>query len=130
MEMKQAATELLKIADELEQEANEVTQFVCAKCNHTATLATINTRRVEAAQKAASDKDIVVSKITVNDEVSCPACGGVMAYVATEASEKFYIDPEKQAKDCPEGEKPNEEETDKEASAPVDYDNLNRYLGK
>jgi hypothetical protein len=93
MLMKKAADELLKIADEIEKEAAEVTQFVCDKCSHTASLATINSKRQAAAKEAG--ENVVVSDITVNDSIKCPACEGVMAYKATEASEAYYFDPRK-----------------------------------
>lgn len=111
MSLKQAADELLKIADDIEREAGEVTQFVCNKCNHTATIASINGLRKEAAEK--SEDNVVVSEITINDTLQCPACDGIMAYVASEASDAYYFDPEKKA--------------EKEASEPIDYDSLERY---
>lgn len=115
MSLKQAAEELLKIADEIEKEAEEVTHFVCDECNHTATLATINARRAEAAEGA--DQEVKVGMVTVNDVVSCPACGGNMKYHATEASSQYYFEPaeEKEA---------NVEE------GPIDYDSLKRYAGE
>ena len=115
MSMKQAAEELLKIADDIEQEAQEVTNFVCAECNHTATLATINQSRRTAAEQI--DENVRVADITVNDEIACPACDGVMSYQASDESEKYYIDT-KQA---------DEKEADKTASEPIDYDSLQRY---
>ena len=108
--MKKAADELLKIADEIEKEAAEVSQFVCDKCNHTATLATINGKRHTAAKEAG--ENVTVSDITVNDSIKCPACDGVMAYKATEASEAYYFDPDKKAAEEkePEEKKPEEKE--------------------
>jgi len=165
--MKKAADELLKIADQIDKEAAEVTQFVCNKCNHTAALATINSKRQAAAKEAG--ENVTVSDITVNDSIKCPACDGVMAYKATEASEAYYFDPDKKAKsdaeeeeadaeakakpkdeeeaadaeaaahsektETPEEEKAETLETQKkergegkhEASAPIDYDSLQRY---
>ncbi len=122
MSLKEASQELLKLADEIEKEANEVTQFVCDKCNHTATLATINQKR-EAVAKEAGEK-IVVTALTVEDKVHCPACEGVMAYKETEASAPYYLDTEKKAEDD-NGEE--EEEKEKKASEPIDYDSLKRY---
>lgn len=123
MTLKEASEELLKIADDIEKEANEVTEFVCAGCNHTATLAKINAKRVELAKEAG--ENVVVSPITVNDKVACPACGETMSYKATEASEKYYFDPEKAAAEekapVEEEKKPEEK---KKASEPVDYDKL------
>jgi len=142
MSMKQAAEQLLKIADDIEKDAAEVTSFVCNKCNHTATLAMINAKRKEAAkehQAAAAD-------ISVNDSIHCPACDGVMAYQETEASKPYYYDPDKAAavsqkeideekKETPEdqakeekGEKLHDEPHAKAASEPVDYDSLQRYM--
>jgi hypothetical protein len=150
MSMKQAADELLKIADEIETEAAEVTQFVCGSCNHTATLATINGKRVEAAQAAGTN--VVVSAVSVNDQIHCPACDGVMAYRETEASKNYYYDPDKAAADHDESkETPADEAAETPAvqkqegeegteihtpaqggsqnkiEASVDYDSLKRY---
>jgi len=116
MSLKKAAEELLKIADDIEKEAEEVTQFVCAKCNHTATLASINDFRKKAAEK--SEDKVTVSEVTVNDTLQCPACDGIMAYVASEASDAYYFDPEIKA---------TEEGEEKKASEPIDYDSLERY---
>jgi hypothetical protein len=140
MSMKQAAEDLLKVADAIDKEAAEVTQFVCDKCNHTATLATINARRKEAAEAAGSN--VTVSDIAVNDKIKCPACDGVMAYQETEASAPYYFDPDKKAKD-PDAPHSEEEETPKEETeeslktqekeqekgkhASIDYDSLERY---
>lgn len=117
MTLKEASEELLKIADDIEMEANEVTEFVCAGCNHTASLAKINGKRVELAKEAG--ENVTVSPITVNDKVACPACGGTMAYKATEAAEKYYFDPEKAA-----AEEKKPDEKDPKEKKPVDYDNL------
>jgi len=95
MSLKVAAEELLKIADEIEKDAAEITEFVCNKCNHTATMAAINAKRQEAGKVAG--ENVVVADITVNDSIQCPACDGVMAYRETEASAQYYFDPEKQA---------------------------------
>lgn len=151
--MKKAAEELLKIADEIEQEAATVTQFVCESCNHTASLASINAKRKTAAQEVG--ENVTVSDITVNDKIQCPACDGVMAYKATEASEAYYFDPDKKADDKPD-ETVEEEKAEKKAAehsektetpedeakeslkvqkeeraqgkhASIDYDSLKRY---
>jgi len=146
MSMKKAAEELLKIADDIDKDAAEVTQLVCDKCNHTATLADINSKRLEAAKQASQTekKDVTVASVGVNDKICCPACDGVMAYRATEASTPYYFD-EKAAKkdpDAPHSEKtetPAEEaaesvDTQKKEreqgahTAAVDYDSLQRYL--
>lgn len=116
MSLKNAAEELLKIADDIEKEAEGVTQFVCSSCNHTATLASINQKRKEAAENA--KEDVTVADITVNDTLQCPACDGVMEYSPTEASEAYYFSPEKEA---------SEEGEEKVASEPIDYDSLERY---
>lgn len=118
MSLKNAAEELLKVADEIEKEAADVTQFVCDKCNHTASLAAINQKRKEAAE--ASEDNVAVKDITINDTVNCPACDGVMAYKASKASDPYYFDPEQKEA----GEKP---ESKKAASEPIDYDSLERY---
>ena len=145
MSMKQAAEQLLKIADEIEKDASEVTSFVCNKCNHTAMLATINAKRKEAAKE---HKATTVADITVNDKLHCPACDGVMAYQETEASKPYYYDPSKTAdhdetKETPADEKaesPEVEKKEKEkgteipqkdkaaAEQPIDYDSLQRYM--
>lgn len=96
---KKAAEELLKIADEIEKDAGEVTQFVCDKCNHTASLAKINEMRRQAATEIQAEGEVVATDITVNDKLQCPACDGVMAYRETEASKSYYFDPDKTAKD-------------------------------
>ena len=131
MSLKQAAEELLKVADEIEKQAEEVTQFVCEKCNHTATLATINNARTEAAKEAG--ENVSVSKISVNDNILCPACGGKMSYTANEESEKFYFDPEKSAKEEDAGKKEMKMEEEKggcKESKVIDYDSLKRYSSK
>jgi hypothetical protein len=86
---KTAAESLIKIAETLEKEAADNTYFVCSKCNHTATLASINDRRVRTA-KERNVKN--VNAVTVNDKVSCPACEGVMTYAPTEDSAKYYVE--------------------------------------
>lgn len=120
--LKKAAEGLLKIAENIEKDAAEVTEFVCEDCNHTATLATINEKRIEAAKGC--EEDVKVAEITVNDKLTCPACGGVMSYRATEASAPYYIDEREAAED------EEEEEDEKKASEPIDYDSLNRYAKK
>ena len=150
MSMKEAAEELLKIADEIEEQADNVTHLVCDKCNHTATLAKINEKRKTAASE--SGENVTVTNVTVNDQVACPACDdGVMSYTATEESEKFYINDkeangaddtlkhekgESDAEEAAEQAKNPEEEGKKEkitekpvkeASEPIDYDSLKRY---
>jgi len=116
--LKEAAEGLIRVADEIEKEAAEVTEFVCDKCNHTAALATINAKRREAAEQA--DGEVTASEITVNDKIRCPACDGTMSYRPTEASAAYYSN---------ESEKTAEEE-EKEASEPIDYDSLTRYAKK
>jgi hypothetical protein len=118
MSLKNAAEELLKIADDIEKEAEEVTLFVCAGCNHTATLGAINQKRKEAAE--GSEDNVTVQDVTVNDTVKCPACEGDMAYKATKASDPYYFDPEKK-------EASEEKSEEKAASEPIDYDTLKRY---
>jgi len=108
MSMKKAAEELLKIADDIEKEAGDVTAFVCDKCNHTASLSSINEKRRVAAENV---ENVVVADITVNDKIECPACDGVMAYSETEESKAYYFEPKEAS-----------EETE-----PIDYDSLERY---
>jgi hypothetical protein len=144
MSLKQAAEQLLKVADEIEQKAAEVTEFSCDQCKHTTTLAKINAARKTAASEVG--ENVTVSDITVNDKITCPVptCEGVMAYQETEASAGFYYDPEKtvEAKDAPhseETETPAEEKAEslktqeKERAegahtASVDYDAIDRYI--
>lgn len=121
MSLKKTAEELLKIADDIEKEATEVTQFVCDKCNHTATLASINQKRKEAAK--AAGENVIVADMTVNDTVHCPACDGLMLYQANDPSEAYYFEPDKKAEEKEE----EKEEEEKEASEPIDYDSLKRY---
>lgn len=127
MSLKQAAEDLLKVADEIEKEAEEVTQFVCEECNHTASLAKINAARDEAGKEAG--ENVTVSRISVNDSIICPACGGKMAYQETEDSSKFYFDPEQKSAGDEEEEKEEKEEKEEEkaVSEPIDYDSLKRY---
>ncbi len=124
MSLKNAAEELFKIADDIEKEASEATKFVCGECNHTASLASINQKRKEAAE--GSEDNVTVNDITVNDTIHCPACAGVMAFQADESSEAYYFDPEKKAQD--EDKDEDEDEKKKKASVePIDYDTLKRY---
>jgi hypothetical protein len=133
MDVKKAADELLKIADEIEKDAAEATKFQCPSCSHTATLASINAKRQEAAKTAGDN--VTVADITVNDKVKCPACDGVMAYRETEASKQYYYDPDKAAaeeKDLPphdEADEPGgpghkEPDEDNKPKASVDYDSI------
>jgi hypothetical protein len=150
MSINKAAEELLKIADEIDQEAAQVTTFVCDKCNHTATMASINERRKAAAEEVNAE----AADITVNDKLACPACDGVMAYQETEASKAYYFDPDKKAeakdpdaphdesKETPAEEKAESPETQKKEKeegteqheqpkkAALDYDSLKRYASK
>jgi cephalosporin hydroxylase len=135
MTLKEAAVELLKVADQIDKEASEVTKFVCEACNHTSTLANINAKRAEVAKTAG--ENVTVADVTVNDKIHCPACDGVMAYSQTADSEKFYFDPEKKVaeekveekveekKEEPKKEEKEEVEASKKAS--IDYDSLQRY---
>lgn len=148
MSINKAAAELLKIADEIDQEAAQVTTFVCDSCNHTATMVSINERRKAAAEEVNAE----ATDITVNDKLACPACDGVMAYQETEASAAYYFDPDKKAeakhdesKETPAEEaaetpavqkEEKEEGTEKhdapapEKKASLDYDSLKRYAKK
>lgn len=89
MDRKTAAQKLLEIADAIDKEAAESSYFVCASCNHTASLASINERRVKAA---AAEGISDVESVTVNDVIGCPACQGDMKYVPTDMSERFYVE--------------------------------------
>ena len=122
MSLKEAAKELLKLADDIEKEASELTQFVCSGCNHTASLSSINGKRSEAAK--AAGENVTVSPLTVEDKIHCPACEGIMAYSETEESKSYYIDTEKKAQDADED---ADKDKDKKASEPIDYDSLKRY---
>lgn len=87
MNVKVAAEKLMKLADAIEKQAAESTYFVCDNCNHTATLSTINQRRKEAADESGIRS---VKPVQVDHKVSCPACIGMMSYVASETSERYY----------------------------------------
>jgi hypothetical protein len=148
MSINKAAEELLKIADEIDREAAEVTTFVCDKCNHTASMISINERRKTAAEEVNAE----AADITVNDKLACPACDGVMAYQETEASAAYYFDPDKKAEQTPaeeaaetpaeeKAETPAEQKKEKEEGtekhdvpkkkeASLDYDSLKRYAKK
>jgi len=89
MDRKTAAQKLLEIADAIDKEAAESSYFVCASCNHTASLASINARRAKAA---AAEGIPDVEPVTVNEVIGCPACQGDMRYVPTEMSERFYVE--------------------------------------
>ena len=155
MSLKQAAEELLKVADSIEAQAAEVTTFVCDKCNHTSTLAHINDVRKKAASEVG--ENVTVSDISVNDTIQCPVpeCTGVMAYKETEESAGYYYDPDKVAnqnvpphseeKETPAEEKAESPETQKKEkeegtekheqpkeqpkeAASIDYDAIDRYI--
>jgi hypothetical protein len=86
---REAAQRLFDIADAIEKKAAQKTKFVCAGCNHTASLESINDSRA----KFASENDISsVSAVSIEDTISCKACGGDMKYAATEESEKFFVE--------------------------------------
>lgn len=89
--MKLAAERLFKLADAIEEEAYNSTYFVCDDCNHTASLKDINERRKQAAEK---NNVLHIAKVTVNDNITCVACGGKMAYVPTNSSMKYYVEAE------------------------------------
>jgi hypothetical protein len=89
--MKLAAQRLLKIADDLEREAADNTFFVCDGCNHTSSLKDINAKRKMAGE---NHKVKRIANVSVNDSVTCLACGGKMSYVPTDSSEKYYVESE------------------------------------
>jgi hypothetical protein len=100
MDFKKTAQDLIKLAEKLEKEASDNSYFICSSCNHTATLTQINDRR---AKYAAQDTTVVLNnKVTVNDTIACgvPGCDGKMAYVASDESEKYYVD-DKVAEETP-----------------------------
>lgn len=115
--LKQAAARILEISSKLEKRASEQTFFVCDSCNHTASLASINRMRKEAADSQGI-KD--VGEVTVNDSLECKACGGDMSYVPTEESRRFYVEAADEEDLPPVGEeepeegKPEEEESEEE----------------
>lgn len=92
MDLKEHAQRLLKLAETIEKEAYENTFYICSHCNHTASLADINDRRVKFA--AQEDPEITVKPVTINDTVVCPVpgCEGTMSYVATDSSENYYTE--------------------------------------
>jgi len=125
MTLKEASAELLKVAEQIEKEADEVTEFVCADCNHTSTLAKINAKRKDMAESEKNDnEDIVVANVTVNDKIYCPACNGVMSYRPTEASTVYYT---KEAEEQEKVEEDTEEPIETKKKASIDYDSLQRY---
>jgi hypothetical protein len=89
--MKLAAERLIKIANDLEKEAADNTFFVCDGCNHTSSLLDINAKRKIAGKKHSV---VHIANVTVNDAVTCLACGGKMSYVPTDTSEKYYVEAE------------------------------------
>jgi hypothetical protein len=86
---KEAAESLMKLADTLENEAMNASFMVCKKCRHTASLSTINGRRLKAASEMSVKN---VNTVTVNDKVACPACSGTMSYVPTDKSSRYYVE--------------------------------------
>lgn len=139
MSLKKQAEDLLILSSEIEKQAAEVTSFVCDKCKHTTTLAKINTARKQAANEVS--ENVVVSDITVNDKVTCPApdCQGVLSYQETEDSKAYYYDPDKVATDdAPQGdddkseEKAPQDDEEKdpqgEKKASINYDAIDRYI--
>jgi hypothetical protein len=86
---REAAENLLKLAADLEREAFDHTYFVCDKCSHTANLTTINDKRAKTASERGIKK---VNAVTVNERLACPACDGVMSYVPTEESQRYYVE--------------------------------------
>lgn len=87
-----AATQLLKLADELEAQAEAKTAFVCAGCGHVNTLGGINAAIRKYASEQTEPFDLQNNLVTVGDSCKCPSCGGgVMKYMPTAESEKFYV---------------------------------------
>lgn len=86
-----AATQLLKLADELEAQAESKTAFVCAGCGHVNTLGGINSAIRKYASEQVEPFDLQNNLVTVDDSCKCPSCGGAMKYMPTAESEKFYV---------------------------------------
>jgi hypothetical protein len=86
-----AATQLLKLADELEAQAEAKTAFVCAGCGHVNTLGGINAAIRKYASEQTEPFDLQKNLVTVDDSCKCPSCGGAMKYMPTAESEKFYV---------------------------------------
>jgi hypothetical protein len=114
MDLKEHAQKLMKLAESIEKEAYDNTFFICSHCNHTASLAEINDRRVKFA--AQEDPEITVKPVSINDTVVCPVpgCEGKMAYIATDASEKYYTEEKDSAEKNDPAEEPMTEDTVKE----------------
>lgn len=108
MDLKDTAKRLLKLADQIEREASNNSYFVCDNCNHTASLSEINDRRIKLASE--EDLDMEVQRVTVNDRVKCAACEGVMVYVPSEESERYYVTAEDEVEEDGETETPKEDE--------------------
>lgn len=89
MDRKEAAQKLLDIANAIDRQAAEDSFFVCRSCNHTASLATINDKRVKVASEQGAKE---IDAVSVNDIVACPACGSDMRYIPTEISERYYVE--------------------------------------
>lgn len=114
---KTAAEQLLKIAEEIEKEAMQATNFVCNKCKTATTLDQINGAiREYVKRQASSDLDSLL--VDVNDKVKCSSCEeGVMSYAATEESEKFYEEVE-------------EDDGDVKEAASVDITKIKEFFSK
>ena len=122
MDLKEQANKLIKIAEKIEKEASEYTFFICANCNHTASLSDINNRRTKIASQ--ENSEMTVKPVTINDTVSCPVdgCEGNMNYVATDDSEKYYVEAGKDDADpidAPE-DKPKADTDKKEDTGDID----------
>jgi hypothetical protein len=119
MDLKEQANKLIKLAEQIEKEASDYTFFICSNCNHTASLKDINDRRTKIASQ--EDPEMAVKPVTINDTVACPVagCEGNMNYVATDESEKYYVEAGKEetpAADAPAADEPTdkaEEDTGK-----------------
>jgi hypothetical protein len=110
MDLKDTAKRLLKLADQIEREASDNSYFVCDNCNHTASLSEINDRRIKLASE--EDPDLEVQAVTVNDRVKCAACEGIMVYVPSDDSERYYVTAEDEVEE--ETEEETEEKTEEE----------------
>lgn len=83
------ASQILKLAEELEKEANLVSDFVCDSCGHTNKLASINSAISEATSIPV--EKLGSYKVLATDTVKCPKCEkGKMSFVMSSESAPFY----------------------------------------
>ncbi len=104
-----AATQLLKLADEIEAQAEAKTAFACSGCGHVNTLGGINSAIRKYASEQAGPFDLQSNLVSVDDSCKCPSCGGAMKYMPTAESEKFYVVMADEGPDSTEAMPPSEE---------------------